>query len=105
MRQRGIGAILLPDLGAVLNVIRYLLLAQAFVFTSVHREGAADCPTANVGKGLAQVWAWGGTHPSTGLSQGRHVRERAGSGKRGFSPIRVGQDGGQESREPQRMQR
>ena len=51
----GIGAILLPHLGTVLTVIRYLLLVPAFVFTSAYPKGSANRRIADIDLALAQI--------------------------------------------------
>ena len=56
----GIGAGLLPRLGSVLTVIRYLLLVPAFVFTSAYQKGASNRRIADVDKALAQMRTWAG---------------------------------------------
>lgn len=58
MAAFGTGAILLPHLEIVLTVIRYLLLAPAFVFTFAYQKGADNRRIANVDRALARMRTW-----------------------------------------------
>lgn len=58
MAAFGAGAILLSHLEIVLTVIRYLLLAPAFIFTFAYQKGADNRRIANVDRALAQMRIW-----------------------------------------------
>ena len=54
----GGGAILLPHLGTVLTVIRYVLLIPAWVFTFAYQKGADSRRITNIDRALAQMRTW-----------------------------------------------
>lgn len=51
----GGGVILLPHLGIVLTVIRYVLLIPAWVFTFAYQKGADSRRITNINRALAQM--------------------------------------------------